>query len=271
LSKRYYKHRSRNRGIDAAIKHIEEAELLTRELGGTDQDVKQWFYDLSSRELDQILLSYEKSYGPAAGQYARETFPAWKSGKRKMSGLVAGRLFKKIPPFMPMDVKFGLVESLWNHIGPTRKRLIKAGPEVSHKEVVDAVISEVRGLVTGWEIPEGMRNRFNWLAEKDSVTYQKLLSHIKDQERLLGERVLKEQIPVLKHKFENELAETTSRLSYVIEVGKQSVELRMTSDITVLAVGDWEPISRGSSYDTEGIPWWLWLIGIAVVLFFLAG
>ena len=271
MSNRHYKNRTRDRGQEAALKHIEEAKVLTRELGGTDQDVKKWFFNLSSRDLDRILLSYEKTYGSSAGQYARKTFPAWKAGKREMSGLVAGRLFKQIPPFMPMDVKFGLVESLWNHIGPTRKRLIKAGPEVSHQEIINAVVSEVQGLVTGWEIPKGMQNRFNWLAEKDSVTYQKLLSHIKDQERLLGERVLREQIPVLKHKFENELAETTSRLSYVIEVGKQSVELRMTSDITVLAVGEWEPIARGTSYENEGIPWWVWFIGIAVALYFFAG
>jgi hypothetical protein len=63
----------------------------------------------------------------------------------------------------------------------------------------------------------------------------------------------------------------STRLRAAELMGKQSVELRMTSDITVLAVGEWEPIARGTSYANEGIPWWVWFIGIAVALYFFAG
>jgi hypothetical protein len=52
--------------------------------------------------------------------------------------------------------------------------------------------------------------------------------------------------------------------------GKESVELRMRSDTTVLVVGEWEPVSRGASDENEGVPWWIWLIGKVVTLLFLA-
>lgn len=265
--RRYYKSSSYSRNRYAE-RHIEEAKALTRELGGTDEDVKKWFFNLPTASLNSILNTYQKAYGDKPGEYARETFADWKSGKRRMSGLVAERLFKLLPPFMPIEDKYNLVESLWNHVGPTTKRLVKAGPETPHSEVIDAVIEEVRSLSTNWEIPEQMQNRFNWLAADDSATYKKLLAHIKEQERALGEAVLKDQIPILKAKFENELQETTARLSYIIEVGKQSVELRMTSDIETLSVGDWHPeyVGRSSSTGGDGIPWWIWLVGVAILV-----
>ena len=122
-------------------------------------------------------------------------------------------------------------------------------------------------MTTDWDFPEQMQNRFKWLSSNDSNTYQRLLAHIKEQDRTLGESVLKKQIPVLREKFENELQETTSRLSYIIEVGKQSVKLRMTSGTDALSVGNWHPEYTGRSYSSsgDGIPWWIWLIGAAIL------
>jgi hypothetical protein len=274
VSPQRYKGRahSKNRGMDAAIQHIEEAKALSRELGGTDQDVKKWFFSLRQSDLNKILKQYESAYGSKPAEYARETMPDWRSGKRKMSGLVAERLYKLLPPFMPIETKFSLVESLWHHVGPVKKRLIKAGVETSQADVLNAVTAEVRALTTDWVFPEQMQNRFKWLSADDASTYQKLLAHIKEQERALGESVLQDQIPILKAKFENDLRETTSRISYIIEVGKQSVELRMTSDIETLSVGDWHPeyASKSHSTSTDGIPWWIWIAGI-LTLFIVLG
>lgn len=253
--------------MDAAIQHIEEAKSLSVELGGTDRDVKNWFFNLRQSDLNKILEEYESAYGSKATQYAIETMPDWRSGKRKMSGLVAERLYKLLPPLMPIETKFSLVESLWHHVGPARKRLIKAGVETSQSEILNAVTSEIRALTTNWVFPDQMQNRFKWLSADDASTYQKLLVYIKEQERDLGESVLQEQIPILRAKFENDLRETTSRLSYIIEIGKQSVELRMTSDIQTLSVSDWYPehTSRSGGGSTNGIPWWIWVAGILTI------
>jgi len=272
MSRRGYYRRGSYSGYDYAERHIEEANALTEELGGTDEYVKKWFFSLPVASLNKILDEYQKVYGEKPGRYAKQAFLDWKSGRRKMSGLVAERLFKLLPTLMPVEDKYNIVESLWNHLGPTTKRLVKAGCQCSQAEVIEAVIQEVRSLSTNWDVPTQMQNRFNWLAADDSVTYKKLLAHIKEQEKALGESVLKEQIPILKVKFENELAETTSRLSYIIKVGKQSVELRMTSDTKALSVGDWEPVYTNESNDSsgDGFPWLLWLIA-ATILFAVFG
>lgn len=96
----YRRRNSGNRGLEAAKKHIEEAEQLSEELGGTDKDVKQWFFNLSAQEREEIFIRYTHVNGADAGSYARATFHDWRTGKRQMSGLVAGRLFSLLPPIM---------------------------------------------------------------------------------------------------------------------------------------------------------------------------
>jgi hypothetical protein len=261
---------SRNTGFERAREHIAEARALTEELGGTDQDVKQWFFNLPDSKLKDILDLYEKSFGQKAADYARETMPIWKNGSRQMSGLVAGRLFTLLPPVMPVEAKFQLVESLWAHVAPSNKRLIEVGPDVPMEEVMSAVEVEVRALSTKWTVPDPMKKRFEWLAHKDAATYEKLLAHLKEQEKQLAERVLKKQIPELKDKFDFDLVDTSSRLSYVIEVGRQSVELRMSHNTEAIRVSDWTPVFLGrEAAGTEGNSALPWIGGLLLLLWFL--
>jgi hypothetical protein len=52
----YY--RSRDIGYERARQHIEDYRRLEAELGGSLEDVKQYFFALNSSQLRQILLSY---------------------------------------------------------------------------------------------------------------------------------------------------------------------------------------------------------------------
>ena len=264
-----YRSSSFDRGYEKARQHIEDAKRLTRELGGTDQDVKKWFFTRSSNKLNSIFVAYEKNYGRTKADYAREAYPKWKSGKTQMSGTVAERLFKLLPNMMPLDDKYSLVESLWKHVGPSKKRLVKCGGNTPVEKVVSSVEQEVMKLVTTWEIPNDLTNRFRWLSGNDSVTYQKLLAHIKEQERKLGEATLRHHIPELKTKY-SEMSEVTSRLSYEINVNKQSVELRIEGDGDTLTVSDWTPIVQPrSNGETSGNLSWIWWVGGALLLLYL--
>lgn len=263
------KSRSYNAGYERAKQHIEDAKRLTYELGGTDTDVKKWFFSLNSSQRETIFKKYGQKYGEPKEEYARIAYPEWKSGKTKMSGLVAERLFNLLPPLMPVKDKYALVESLWNHVGPKKKVLIKAGVKASTMLVIDQVKKEVSKLTTEWAVPDQMTKRFKWLAQNDSAVYQQLLSYIKQREKELGEAVLTDQIPELKAKFSNDISETTSRISYIIDVGKQMVELRMEGSGENIDVVDWYPAGRkGSGVFSDGGNWWIWLIIGAIVLYF---
>jgi len=250
-----------NYGYERAKQHIQDAKNLTSELGGTDTDVKKWFFSLSSSQRETIFNKYGKTYGASKEEYARIAYPAWKTGKKHMSGLVAGRLFSLLPPLMPVRDKFELVENLWKHVGPTKKILIKAGTKSPTELVINTVKDEVSKLTTSWAVPEQMTKRFNWLAQNDSTVYQQLLAHIKQKEKELGETVLADQVPQLKNKFQNEINETTSRLSYIIDVGKQMVELRMEGEGDAIEVVDWYAAGSGVNGLTSSKNGWVgWLL-----------
>lgn len=268
--KNKYARRSNNIGYERARQHIEEARQLTNELGGTDQDVKKWFFSRSPSQLEAIFRAYGKTYGINKATYAREVYPSWKSGERQMSGMVAERLFKLLPNMMPLEEKYSLVESLWQHVGPSKKRLVKCGGNTPIELVVSAVESEVMKLVTDWDIPDTLTNRFKWLAANDSIIYQQLLSHIKEQERKLGEATLRHHIPELRAKY-NEMSDITSRLSYQINVNKQFVELRIEGDGDNLTVDDWVPVQTPNSLGelTGNISWIWWVLGAIALFFFL--
>ena len=161
--RRTYPRRSFDRGYEKARQHIEDARQLTRELGGTDQDAKKWFFTRPPVKLNSIFMAYEKVYGRSKADYAREAFSKWKSGKTQMSGTVAEKLFRLLPNMMPLDYKYSLVESLWKHVGPTKKRIVKCGGSTPVDKVVSTVEQEVMKLVTDWDIPDGPTNRFKWL------------------------------------------------------------------------------------------------------------
>ena len=61
--RRSYYH-ARDIGLERALQHIEDARRLTAELGGTDQDVKEYLFSLSRQQLGPILDAYEQKYGP---------------------------------------------------------------------------------------------------------------------------------------------------------------------------------------------------------------
>ena len=100
--------------------HAQEAKEFSKLVGGTDEDIKQWFFGLSAAERGPIIQAYGDAYGQLRREYAEEAFPHWRSGRRRMSGLVAKRLYSLLPPHMPISARLSLVESLWRHVAPTR-------------------------------------------------------------------------------------------------------------------------------------------------------
>ena len=225
-----------NSGYEAAKKHIREAEELSRELGGTDKDVKSYFFALNGKNLRKIFVEYGKNYGEDKRQYAEEALPHWKSGKRKMSGLVAGRLFALLPRHMPLSKKFELVESLWRFKGPSSHRIIYVGPDASQTELTDIVRIHLEEKVQSYVIDEPTMKRFDWLAENDSMLYQKLKNHFLHLEKNQLAGASFDRIGVMLSQIQN--AGTVSQtLTQTFAVGKHRVEIQFS------------PESNGISYE----------------------
>jgi hypothetical protein len=176
-------YRRRGAGFERAKQHIREAEELSRELGGTDADVKEYFFSLPPLELLHVLNAYEQEFGRGARQYAEETIPAWRSNRRKMSGQNASRLFRLLPRFMPLERKYALVESLWTKFAPRSEYSISFGRNAEARAITEIVSNHVNATVNEHNIPDNLQCRFTWLADGDSHVMQELLNHFLMRDR----------------------------------------------------------------------------------------
>lgn len=262
-----YQSRPRNLGYEAAKKHIEEAQQLTRELGGTDQDVKRYFFSLADHELKTIMDEYGRKFGRDKQDYAEKTFADWKSGRRKMSGMVASRLFGLLPPRMPLEKKYDLVESLWKHLGPNSNTTFTVGADVSADNVIRKITDHTLAVVTEFEIPDNFERRFEWLASGDVAVRQKLLNHFQDLERRAIIYGAQQQVPAVMDHLSSSDGRLTQSATQELKVGNHTVRLEFDKDRTGITEGSFRPSSSNPKVFSDDGSWLSWIIGGAIIIF----
>ena len=200
----------RDYGREAALRHISEAHSFSHSIGGTDRDVKQYFFSLSGQELERIFLAYGKAYGQQAEVYARKIFDDWKTGSTQMSGKVAERLFNLLPPRMPISKKLELAGNIWVHYSPKSSHRFTVGPLTDIEVIMTTVRDRVESAIQSYDIPDQLRNRFEWLSAGDVKVKEQLLNHFREAERKLALTTLSEQMPILQRQMRENGQQTTS-------------------------------------------------------------
>jgi len=282
-SRRYYRGRNYSRqtyavtaGQEAARRHIEEAREFEREMGGTVSDVKKYFFGLSSTALDEIFTAYGRRHNssaktagkPSAEAYARQTFPKWKSGATKMSGLVAKRLFDFLPPQMPIATKLELAGNVWRHFGAASTHHFTVGPNANASHVMDTIRQKLDSVIQDYNIPQNVKNRFDWLSRGDVRVKEQLLNHFRQMDRKLAADSLQSQLPILQAQMSDPSTYAKS-IRTKIEIHKHSVEIwidpRLDADFR-----EGPPERREGPPERKptasGMPWGIWIVIMAALI-----
>ena len=278
----YHRHgshlgRFRPRGLDGyeqAKRHIEEANEFREEVGGTDEDVKEYFFTLPETRKEQVLRMYGDRFGESAEEYARETLEQWRTGRVKMSGMVAKRLFGLLPPLMTLPEKYRLTEKLWVHIGPSSQKLLLVGADAPVETVTRTVEEYLSSTVSSYKIPKEMERRFEWLSVGDVAVKQNLLNHLLNQERSLVVEGTRRQLPVLLEAMRNDSEGHIGKLATKLEIGKHILEIRVERDHHGVRLADWTPyIGEGTPAFTveKSYGWVWWAVGGIILILILAG
>ena len=252
------RYREKSAGQLAAEKHIAEAEALSAELGGTDKDVKAYFFSLTSTQLNQIFAEYGRRYGDSAREYAERTLPDWRSGVRSMSGLVAGRLFSFLPSRMPLDAKYRLVESLWKHSGASSHATIYCGKQATAEEIRAAVSEMLNAVVSEHHIPEGLERRFNWLSEGDAHVKQQLLNYFRQLEKKLVDEALQQRLTILIDSMSGRSGSVHHGATERITIGKHILEIRWINSDTHISY--MAPVTPTTPDKTIFDYWWVFVL-----------
>ncbi len=254
-------------GRERALQHIEEARRLSAELGGTDKDVKAYFFSLDHAALQQVLDDYERKHGKAARDYAGKTIPKWRSGKVHMGGQTAARLFALLPPRMPLATKYHLIENLWQHVGPSSKKRIRIGLDADIEKVVATARDHVEAIVTHYRIPDQLEKRFTWLSAGDAGVKQDLLNHLRKMECDLAIESSRMTVPTLMEHLKTDTMDHTHRIAHILRIGKHEIELLLDRNATGVTLEDF-PIATVALNSRTAAPfnyWWL-LIAAGVIL-----
>ena len=257
-------------GHERARKHIQEAREFSDQMGGTDKDVKEYFFSLSNAELESILTEYKEEHGSSAANYARETMGDWKAGRRKMSGMVAKRLFDLLPPRMPIKKKFELAENIWKHFGPSSRHSYIVGPEARVGEVISIVSETLDKQITEYNIPQNVKNRFNWLASNDVGLKEQLLNHFRQLEKDLVKQKLEAELPILQSQMRAH-ADKTGSVRSVLTINKHEVSVWVDAALGE-EVQEGMPVKQRATIGSgaAALPWgWIIVATIAGVLLFL--
>lgn len=250
--------------MERALQHIEDAKRLTAELGGTDKDVKEYFFSLPPHQLTHVLDQYERQHGRSARQYAEATMPDWRSGRVHMSGTVAERLFSLLPPRMPLATKYKLTENLWKHVGPRSKKRLRVGVTADLELALDAVRTHINEVVVAYKVPENLERRFNWLSAGDVGVKQELLNHVRQMEKSLVVEGARVQLPVLMEHLQTSAGTYTHRATQTLIVGKHELEILLDKAFEGVALEEWSPLrSFGASGRGGAFWWWIILLGLA--------
>jgi hypothetical protein len=255
-------YRARNYGMEAALRHIEEARSFSREVGGTDEDVKGYFFALSGRALDEMFSAYGRTYGSQKEAYARNTYEKWKRGSTEMGGVTAKRLFDLLPPRMPFAKKLELAGNLWRHYGPSSKHSFTVGPAADTASVMRAIQAKVHAAVQNYVIPEQLRNRFDWLSGGDVNVKEQLLNHFREAERDIALTSLGDRIPVLQRQMREAPGQTIS-LRTDLTVHRHAVEVWVDERLGD-TFREGVPASRAGTSSGMG-----WIIALAIALIIL--
>lgn len=262
-------HSSRDRGHEFALQHIEEHRQLVQKLGGAVEDVEKYFFALSPRELRTILDLYGQKYGASKRNYAEATIEKWKTGKRHMSGRVAERLFDFLPPKMPLATKYSLIESLWKHVGPRSKKMLRIGLDANVEQAIDVVRAHIEEVVVRYKIPDNLETQFNWLAAGDARAKQDFLNHLRHLEKSIVVESAHLQLPVMLAHLQSEAGRQTHRLAHVLKLGNHELELNIDKNASGVTLV--EPTIVRSSVGEVGNYKWLWWIAAAIaILYFLS-
>jgi hypothetical protein len=258
---------SYNYGHERARQHIEDARRLSAELGGTDKDVKDYFFSLPPCELDGILNEYQRRHGRAAREYAEETMPKWRTGTVTMSGTVAERLFSLLPPRMPLPAKYRLTEGLWRHVGPSSKKRLRIGLDANLETIVAAARAHIEEVVSNYRVPENLERRFNWLAAGDVSVKQQLLNHLRQMEKAHVVEGARLQLPVMLEHLRSDAGAHTHKLTQTLKVGKHELEILPDRSFSGVALEDWSPPSRAfgkSDWGCLSSPLFWWVVALVV-------
>lgn len=188
--------RARRIGAERAAEHIRARAELSRELGGTDLDVLQVFFELDDNRRAELFRHYRGQFGDSAASYARAAYSKWKSGQVKCSGQTVSRLIAILPAVIDFKTKCWLLQRIRER---TRKRdtvCLSVDPSAWQATVIPHLEAAI-GRPFTYQLPAAVARRLTWLSSDDGQLATRLLAEVEAAESAAAAAFVEREMRVL--------------------------------------------------------------------------
>jgi hypothetical protein len=169
----------RGRRSDYFLREPTKFSVLIRLFGPAVNEIKSAFLTLDPARLDQVMTAYGKLYGESAETYARKTYGMWKFSATKLSGKTMERLIELVPPHLPEDKRFALLETMLNHhrkTGVTREVKINIREPDKGIAEIKSALSSLTSNDSLANLPAAAMNAASWLYNDDTTALRAMVA-----------------------------------------------------------------------------------------------
>jgi hypothetical protein len=163
-------------------------------MGGIEDDVWKIFIDLSSHKKDQFFAKFEYKHGRGSADYARATYPKWRSSTTKPSAATLSRILELLPPFLAENQRYALIKKLRNyHYAREKETLrLRTTPD-KWREELRPLIKKQLEAGAAFELPAEVMAKATWLSQGGSQSVMAILKAIDAEEAQLRLRFIEEE------------------------------------------------------------------------------
>ena len=172
------KKRSYRRSRSYGAQSVPTYTILAGLFGTTVQDIKRAFFNLDPSSLPELFAEYEETYGASAANYARRTFPNWKSGRVDLSGKTMERLIELVPPYLEPEERYALlvkVLKVHRSVAGHQVRINLYEPAQGFQEL-NTLLGNLRHTDTLAYLPDKVMRAARWLYNNDITAARSMLA-----------------------------------------------------------------------------------------------
>jgi hypothetical protein len=169
---------------------------------------------------------------------------------------------------MPIATKLELAGNVWRHFGASSTHHFTVGPNADEKQVIERIRETLTAEIQDYNIPENVKNRFDWLAAGDVSVKEHLLNYFRKMDREIATDSLHEQLPVLQAQMRNHSGHTSS-VHTRMQIHKHSVEVWIDPRLDA-RFREGQPERQRSASSTSGLIWFLIVVAVIVAIIYLS-
>lgn len=217
----------RSRGYSRSSWQSKYTELFHK-FGSVVGDIRKAFLEFSDDALNELFQDYGAIHGASAEQYARKTFPAWKSGKTNLSGQTLERLVELVPPYLEPEQRMSLVTTLAKQHEQKSSKPYKSitvnieAPGTSFAEI-DAALTEMDTEDSLAHLPEHVMKAATWLYDDDVTAARAVLAEARRAQNEIMKRSARKELELLKRTIASGQVKTAN---YSVELPAGTLSVR---------------------------------------------